>query len=368
MGHTLRIAVVGAGISGLSAAWLLSAKHAVTIFEAEGRLGGHANTVDVPLDEHGGRAFGQCPVDTGFIVYNTASYPNLIALFEHLGVPTAPSDMSFAVSLDAGAYEYSGGGLASLVGHASNLARPAHWRLMREIFRFFREASAIDARETDPAITLGDWLAARGYSQAFIHAHIVPMGSAIWSTPADEMLAFPFAAFARFFANHGLLQTFDRPPWRTVKGGSREYVQRLERAFTGTIVSGNPVAEVRSRVNGVSITTRNGSTQDFDAVVIACHADEALAIVPGLDAPSKDVLSAFRYASNTAVLHTDATQMPRRRRLWSSWNYMGGGAEPGIGDLLDEQAATACNRDGLFRDAQPSTCHCRPSRGGNEKL
>lgn len=327
--NRLKVAVIGAGVTGLSAAWLLDKGFDVTLFEAEPRLGGHANTVDVPAPE------GPCAIDTGFIVYNTASYPNLIALFDHLQVPTAETDMGFAVSLGGGSYEYSGSGLAGLIGRPRNLLSVGHWQLMRDLFRFFREAGASEAVDVDPAITLGEWLAARGYSKRFIYAHIVPMGAAIWSTPADEMLAFPFASFARFFANHGLLQSFNRPPWRTVRGGSREYVQRITSAFRGKIVKGDPVLAVTGSARGVTLTTRHTGPLHFDAALLACHADDALCFASGVDDAARAALSAFRYAQNTAVLHTDTSQMPRRRALWSSWNYIGESAERDGGIAAD---------------------------------
>ena len=313
----MKFAVIGAGISGLSAAWLLSSRHEVMLFEAEPRLGGHSNTVDVVTLQ------GVCPVDTGFIVYNTASYPNLIALFDLLDVPTAPTDMGFAVSLDQGDYEYSGSGLAGLFGQKSNMARPSHWRLISEILRFFKQTTALDISAISADLTLGDWLKAEGYSKAFIRAHIVPMGAAIWSTPASEMLEFPFAAFVRFFANHGLLQAAGRPAWRTVKGGSREYVGRIRQHLSGRVALGDPAVWVEGQPGGVKIIVRSGVTEMFDGVIIACHADEALKISISADTETRAILKNFRYQPNIAYLHTDASFMPKRRSVWSSWNYLG---------------------------------------------
>jgi predicted NAD/FAD-binding protein len=311
-----RIAVVGSGIAGLSAAWLLSKRHEVTLIEAEPRAGGHCNTVDTPA------AGGVVPVDTGFIVYNTASYPNLIALFDHLGIPTAPSDMSFAVSLDAGGYEYAGSSLSSLFGQPSNLVSPSHWRMLADTLRFFREAPALNNAGCDPHLTLGDYLARSGYSEPFVARHILPMAAAIWSTPSRNVLDFPAAAFVRFFANHGLLQVANRPQWRTVVGGSRAYVRRLLADFCGEVVLGDPVRRIVRTPGQVTIETSRGERR-FDACVIATHADDALSLLREPTADERSLLGAFRYARNRAVLHTDARLMPRRRRLWSSWNYLG---------------------------------------------
>ncbi len=300
----------------MSAAWLLGKRHDVVLYEAEERLGGHSNTVDVSAPE------GNCAIDTGFIVYNTAAYPNLIAFFQTLGVETAPSDMSFAVSLDRGAYEYSGTGLGGLFGQPRNICRPGHWRMVLEIFRFFREAQ--DAHANEPAnATLGEWLQARGFSQAFIHGHIAPMAAAIWSAPVDEMLDFPFAAFCRFFSNHGLLQAFGRPEWRTVRGGSRTYVEKIKKSFSGRLSLADPVIDVEGVTGGVIVRTRAGAEDHYDAALLACHADDALLMVSNADPGMRRLLSQFRYQRNEAVLHKDPSFMPQRRRLWSSWNYLG---------------------------------------------
>jgi uncharacterized protein len=311
-----RIAVVGSGIAGMSAAWLLSKRHAVTLIEAESRAGGHSNTVDARA---GGRAV---PVDTGFIVYNSASYPNLIALFDHLDVPTATTEMSFAVSLDAGSYEYAGSSLPALFGQPSNLLRPSHWRMLADTLRFFREAPALDAVASDPGLTLGTFLTRAGYSEAFVARHILPMAAAIWSTPSRDVLDFPVAAFVRFFANHGLLQIADRPQWRTVIGGSGEYVRRLLTDFAGDIVLADPVRRIVRSPDHVTIETSRGERR-FDACVVATHANDALSLLAEPTTDERGLLGAFRYACNRAVLHNDVSLMPRRRRLWSSWNYLG---------------------------------------------
>jgi uncharacterized protein len=317
----LRIAVVGGGITGLAAAWLLSSRHEVVLFEEQTRLGGHSNTVDVATP--GGDSV---PIDTGFIVYNEPSYPNLTALFDHLGVATAASTMSFAVSLDAGGYEYSGTGLRGLFGQLSNIASPSHWRMTADILRFHREAQALAITEVAVEKTLGAWLTDRAFSQIFINRHILPMAAAIWSAPAAAILEFPVVSFARFFANHGLLTARNQPVWRTVVGGSRCYVDIIRAAFRGEVRTGDGVVAIlRDRTqarSGVQLTTRSGAIERFDRVAVCCHADDALAMLADPTAAETAALGRFAYVDNTAVLHTDARWMPRRRRVWSSWNYM----------------------------------------------
>ncbi len=314
------VAVIGSGISGLGAAWLLSQHHQVTLFEADSRAGGHSNTVDAP----GKRPV---PVDTGFIVYNTASYPNLIALFDHLGVPTAPTEMSFAVSADGGAYEYGGSSLAALFGQPSNLLRTDHWRMIADTLKFFREAPDPAANTADESLTLGAYLAQNRYSDAFVSRHILPMAAAIWSTPSARVLDFPVASFVRFFANHGLLQVRNRPQWRTVVGGSRTYVERILRSSMIETRLDEAVHTVLR--HGAFATVRTARADNrFDAVVIATHADDALALLGDSDSDERRLLGTFSYVKNRAVLHGDASLMPRRRRLWSSWNYLGSGHGP----------------------------------------
>ena len=312
-----RIAVIGSGISGLSAAWLLDKSADVTLFEAADRLGGHSNTVNVELPGKPAIA-----VDTGFIVYNVLNYPNLVALFDHLGVKTDVSDMSFAASLSGGELEYSGSGINGLFGQRSNVFRLRFWSMVRDVLRFYKQAGKLLDDASLRGVSLGDYLDRNGYSQAFIDDHLLPMGAAIWSTTASDMRAYPLHAFIRFFVNHGLVQMADRPQWRTVKGGSREYVARIKAEFTGKIVLNSQIISVLREAGGVKLVDRSGEVSIFDDVVIATHADQALALLGDADTDERSLLGAFEYTSNLAILHQDETLMPKRRRVWSSWNYM----------------------------------------------
>jgi predicted NAD/FAD-binding protein len=313
----LRIAVVGTGISGLSAAWLMSHRHDVTIYEHAERMGGHSNTVHVQI---GGRTV---PVDTGFIVFNRATYPNLTALFAHLKVPTQISNMSFAASLDGGNFEYGGGvGLAGLFAQKRNLVRPRFLSMLAGIRKFYRDAVRDSAAPGFERLTLGQYIEARGYSEAFRDDHLLPMASAIWSATATEMLSFPALAFVRFHANHGLLQMTGRPLWQTVAGGSISYVRRLIEDFTGRIKLDAAVLRVQRSVNGVQILDSQGSIEQYDHVVMANHADQALCVLDDPTPSETALLGAFRYQRNQAVLHSDASFMPKRRAAWASWNYI----------------------------------------------
>jgi predicted NAD/FAD-binding protein len=312
-----RFAVIGSGISGLSAAWMLQRSHDVEVFEADNRVGGHSNTLDVTIGDR------KVPVDTGFIVYNEPCYPNLTALFAHLGVETAATDMSFAVSLDRGRLEYAGSDLLGLLAQPANLVRPRFWSMVRDLLRFYREAPAALAFMGDES--LDDWLDARGYGAPFREDHLYPMAAAIWSTPAMEVGQYPAADFVRFCENHGLLRLTDRPQWRTVVGGSRAYVAKLTSPFADRIHLSTPIVSVRRTGQGVDLTDAHGVTRRFDGAIIATHGDRALAMLADADGEERRILSTFRYSRNLAVLHADPTLMPGRRRAWASWNYLSDG-------------------------------------------
>ena len=320
-GRRCRIAVIGSGISGAGAAYLLAAHHDVVLFEADARLGGHSNTVDVP--KLGGQGDGGAiPVDTGFIVYNTVNYPHLTGLFDHLGVATERSDMSFAVSLDDGALEYTGSGFSGMFAQRRNLFRPGHWWMLVELLHFYRRAGALGGRDDLAEVSLGDLMTSLGYSKRFRNGHILPMAAAIWSTPFEEIMEFPAASFLSFFDNHGLFRLKRRPRWRTVAGGSREYVRRLNAAFAGRTRLATPVQAVERRPDGVLVKPLGLPAERFDHVVIATHADQALAMLAAPTEREAALLSAFRYEPNRAVLHRDPGFMPRRARCWASWNYL----------------------------------------------
>ncbi|MEQ8505142.1 MAG: FAD-dependent oxidoreductase [Rhodospirillales bacterium] len=315
--QSMNIAIIGTGIAGLSAAWLLNQRHRVTVFEKNNWVGGHSNTVDVP------GATGMVPVDTGFIVYNERTYSNLTALFDHLDVPTKESDMSFAASFGDGRLEYAGTGLNGLFGQRLNLIRPRFWRMMKDLLRFYKEAPAFLSTPHRHGVSLADYLAQNRYSRAFIDDHLYPMGAAVWSTTAQEMADYPAEAFIRFFDSHGLLLLKDRPQWRTVDGGSREYVTRLTAPFQDRIRQIG-VRSLQRQGDKVLVTDRTGATETFDHAILATHADEACRLLADADSQERRLLGAWRYTENRAVLHTDPSLMPKRKRVWSSWNFITG--------------------------------------------
>ncbi|MFZ4551013.1 MAG: NAD(P)/FAD-dependent oxidoreductase [Aquabacterium sp.] len=319
-----RIAVIGSGISGLSAAWhLTQADHAhqITVFEAGSHFGGHANTVDVTLDgvTHG--------VDTGFLVYNERTYPGLIQLFETLNVACAPSDMSFSVQSPRKGraqdhLEWSGSSLNTVFAQRRNLLSPRFWSMLKDIVRFNSLTTSLAQRGEDVALRqpIGEFLDQHQFSEAFKEDYFLPMVACIWSCPTEQMLRFPMATMIRFCHNHGLLQVANRPQWFTVKGGSREYVRKVLQHLPDTRLN-TPVTSLTRLSDEVIVHTPNGNER-FDGVVLACHSDQALRLLGHQASPQESrLLGAIRYQPNRAVLHTDETLLPKRRMAWAAWNY-----------------------------------------------
>ena len=317
-----KVAVVGSGISGLATAWLLRERYRVTLFEAAERPGGHTNTVEVELD--GQRA----PVDTGFLVFNRKTYPNLCGLFQTVGVESVASEMTFSVSLRDPELEWAGTSLDTVFGQRSNLVKPAFWTMLRDIMRFNRETTGMAVTGETTGVSLGDYLEGNGYSREFRDWYLLPMAAAIWSCPTQQMLAYPLATFARFCHNHGLLQVANRPQWLTVAGGGRSYVSRLLSDLSDVRL-GCPVTSMTRDGLGATLTTPDGEER-FDAVVLACHSDQALRLLGGQATDAeRSILGAVRYQPNVAYLHTDPALLPRREKLWSAWNYLAGEGLPG---------------------------------------
>ncbi|WP_421197495.1 NAD(P)/FAD-dependent oxidoreductase [Aeromonas enteropelogenes] len=322
-----KIAIVGSGISGLTAGFLLHKQHDITLFEAAPTLGGHTATVDV---EQGGRRYA---IDTGFIVFNDRTYPNFLKLLERIGVARQPAEMSFSVKSPEG-LEYNGHNLDTLFAQRSNLLSPRFYGFVAEILRFNREARAwlVDHQTLDVGseLTLGDFLQAGEFSDYFARHYILPMGAAIWSSTLADMRAFPLGFFLRFFAHHGLLEVANRPQWYVIPGGSREYIGPLTAGWQSQIRLACPVAGIRRVTNGVIVQSHDGEEQ-FDEVILACHSDQTLALLADASERERTILGAMLYQANDVWLHTDATCLPVRRKAWASWNYQLGdddGARP----------------------------------------
>jgi predicted NAD/FAD-binding protein len=311
-----RVAIVGSGIAGNVAAYLLRRQHDVTVFEANDYVGGHTNTVDVPLDESG----KTLPIDTGFIVFNDRTYPHFVRLLERLQQPTRESVMTFSVQSAGRGIEYNGASLNALFAQRRNILSPPFYRMVRDILRFNQEAPRLLEGAFDDT-RLGEYLNNNGYSPEFGDLYLVPMAAAIWSAQPDRIWDMPVHFLVRFFRNHGLLQLRDRPVWRTIDGGSREYVRKLVDGHRDRIRLSTPVRSLRRIDGGVLVMTDRFEAERFDYVVLACHSDQALHLLADPTPAETDVLSAIEYQENEAILHTDENVLPRRRRCWAAWNY-----------------------------------------------
>ena len=310
----MKIAIIGSGVSGNTLGWHLSKQHEVTVFEADGHIGGHTHTHEID-------AFGKrYNIDTGFIVYNDWTYPNFVEMLNTLGVETQSSDMSFSVHDEASGLEYNGTSLNSLFAQRRNLFRPSFIGMIRDILRFNQEAPALlDEHQAD--MPFGEYLKLNGYGEKFIAHYVIPMGSAIWSASPDQMFEFPAKFFIRFFHNHGMLSVSDRPEWRVIKGGSKAYVEKLTQAFKDNIRLNTPIESVQRKNEGVIVKPKNQAAELFDWVFFACHSDQALAILEDASNDEIEILGGIPYQNNQIVLHTDMSLMPKKKLAWAAWNY-----------------------------------------------
>lgn len=310
----MKLAVIGAGISGIYAAYELARRHDVTLYEANGRLGGHTDTHQVTTSN------GICSVDTGFIVFNQQHYPLFSKFIDELGVASQPSNMSFSVSDKNSGLEYNATSIGGLVCQRRNLIRPGFYRMLSDILKFYRNSpSLLDSGDDD--LTIGEFLDANGYGSDFIHNHIIPMASALWSSPPSTVSRFPARYFVAFMNNHSLLQVANRPLWRTIAGGSSSYIRSFERRYSGRVRVNSPVLEVKKALNGVRVTTADDDA-GFDAVVLACHSDQARAVLDESMVEHRSILGAIPYQGNEVILHTDASVMPHNPKAWASWNVV----------------------------------------------
>lgn len=310
-----KVAVIGSGISGLTSAWFLSENHQVTLFEKNAKLGGHTNTKMVEVEGK------KQAVDTGFIVFNTPNYPHLTAMFKYLNIVTEDTDMSFSASIDKGAMEYSGNNLNTLFAQRRNLLSVAHWKMIREILRFNKQAKKDLAAENQTQASLGEYLRQHKFSQRMRNYYLLPMAAAIWSCPVKTMMAFPAMSFLRFFENHGLLNIEDRPQWETVSGGSQKYIDAILAEANFQVQLESPVLAVKKSEQGLVVKTAH-SEEVFEDVVFASHGDQTWQMMSDELRSTFDCMRHFKYQQNIAYLHTDEALMPRRKLAWASWNYL----------------------------------------------
>lgn len=310
----MKIAIIGTGIAGNVAAYKLRKDHDITVFESGAYVGGHTNTVDVFENDR------RHAVDTGFIVFNDRTYPNFIGLLDEIGQESQPSEMSFSVQAESDKVEYSGSSLNSLFAQRRNIVRPPFYRMIRDILRF-NKTTLPSVDHLDETESLGTYLFENAYSHEFVDHYLIPMAAAIWSAEPISVLDMPVKFLVRFFANHGLLQISDRPTWRVIKGGSRQYVDKLVAGHRDQIRLNSPVQSMRRIDDRVELNSASGGKEIFDYVFVACHSDQALSLIEDATPTEREVLSAIRFQPNEAILHTDDSLMPKRRRAWAAWNY-----------------------------------------------
>ena len=310
----MRVAVLGSGISGLGCAYLLSQQYETHLYERDQRIGGHSHTVDAPTRD------GMIPVDTGFIVFNALNYPNLVGLFDHLQVATENTDMSFGISVDQGRLEYEGS-IRGLLAQPENLLKPSYWSMISDLVRFYCTATT-EVKHGPKGESLGEFITRQRYGMPFVHDHLLPMAAAIWSCPADTMMAFPAKSFIQFMENHQLLNFIERPQWRTVTGGSRQYVQKITQHLGDAVRANTQITSIERRGGGVVLTIEGEGEVYYDKVVLAAHADQSLAMIKDASPEEQAVLGAFDFQPNRVILHSDARLMPKRKAAWASWSYM----------------------------------------------
>lgn len=349
----MNIAIIGGGISGLAAAHYLAPRHRVTLYESEASVGGHTATVDV---RHAGRDYA---IDTGFIVFNDWTYPNFIELLDQLGIASKPTEMSFSVRCDDSGLEYGGNNLNTLFAQRRNLLRPSFHRMLYDILRFNREAiEDLDSGRIAAQATLGEYLEQKGYGESFVFRYLVPMGSAIWSASTRSMLDFPLLFFTRFFRNHGLLSVNDRPQWRVIEGGSRSYLGPLCRRFAGSVRCNSRIASLHRHADKVELRHADGGIEHYEQVILACHSDQALALLADAGREERESLAAIPYQANEVVLHTDERLLPKSRLAWSSWNYW-------LRQRYQQQAVLTYNMN-ILQGIESETIFCVTLNAGEE--